>query len=97
MNFQACCQISKVLRSNIQSSSAGGRLWLRQNLSDEWSEGWAFVTDRRLRYWIPSLDALFEVDLRKTMQIKKDLNREYRCQHLSRSDHGPILITLDGR
>jgi hypothetical protein len=98
LTFQASCQSQKVLRSNIQSSNAGGQLWLKQTISDEWAQGWAFVTDRRLQYWIPSLEALFELDLRKTMQIKKDLNREYWCHRVQqRSDYGPVLLTLDGR
>ncbi|KAI6177597.1 Rho-GAP domain-containing protein [Aphelenchoides bicaudatus] len=96
MLTKASCQSQKVLRSNIQSSSAGGQLWLKQTISDEWAQGWAFVTDRRLQYWIPSLEALFELDLRKTMQIKKELNREYWCEKVQRSEHGAMLLTLDG-
>ncbi|KAI6234998.1 RhoGAP domain protein [Aphelenchoides besseyi] len=93
---QAACQNEKVLRCNIQEANACGRFWLKQALGDEWNEGWAFITDRRLRYWIEGLDALFELDLRRATFIKRELNNEYWCPQVKKSSQGPLLITLDG-
>ncbi|KAI6240063.1 Arf-GAP with Rho-GAP domain, ANK repeat and PH domain-containing protein 3 [Aphelenchoides fujianensis] len=93
---QASCQHEKVLRCNIQEANACGRFWLKQAVGDEWSEGWAFVTDRRLRYWIEGLNALFELDLRRATLIKRELNKEYWCPHVKKSSQGPLLIALDG-
>ena len=96
--FQSACQPMKVLRSNVNEAKACGRVWLRQALSDDWSEGWAFVAHRQLRYWLVGLpDALFELDLRRATLLKRELSKDDWCPSAKKSSHGPLLVTINGR
>ncbi|CAD5215016.1 unnamed protein product [Bursaphelenchus okinawaensis] len=91
---KASCQNQKFVRNVISSSTAGGKIVLQQATTDEWHLGWAFIQNRVFKYYLPSLDSFFEVDLRRTIMVKKVNNRDAPPVAVSSSQVGSIQVSI---
>ncbi|KAL7069670.1 hypothetical protein ACQ4LE_011125 [Meloidogyne hapla] len=74
-----------------------GKLFIKQGISGLWNDGWAFITDRTLHYWVIGPNVLTQVDIRKIIFIqRKDIHISDWCNKIEHSSLGPILISLEG-
>nr|CAD2194868.1 unnamed protein product [Meloidogyne enterolobii] len=74
-----------------------GKLYIKQGISGLWNDGWAFITERTLHYWVIGPNVLTQVDIRKIIFIqRKDIHISDWCNKIEHSTLGPILISLEG-
>ncbi|CAJ0941453.1 unnamed protein product, partial [Mesorhabditis belari] len=90
-------------QSAAEGLIACGRIWLRQG-TGHWTCAIAFLQNKLLNYLVQEhADVIYELDLRKVISIKGNLDQSHWCPHVAnrekgkeKSGMGPFLISVEG-
>uniref|UniRef100_A0A914WNH1 Uncharacterized protein n=1 Tax=Plectus sambesii TaxID=2011161 RepID=A0A914WNH1_9BILA len=81
---------------SMDAVDQAGPVYLRQGATSLWCRGWAYAREKRFFYVAESSENVFEIDIRKLVAIKTNVNRQDWCHKVAHSINGPLLLALDG-